>query len=459
MDRRLAAILSADVAGYSRLLGEDEEATVRALQDHLSAILPLVSEHGGHVIDTAGDGLLAEFPSVVGAVRGALAIQASMAARNEGVAESRRLEFRIGINQGEIVIDHGKAYGDGLNVAARLQAAAEPGGIAASGRVHEDVAGKLDVTWEDLGEQSLKNIARPVRVFRWASGVRAPAAAAAKLPPAILDRPSVAVLPFDNLGDQTGETYFSDGITEDIITGLARFRSLTVIARNSSFAFRGKAVDLTEIGRRLGASYILEGSVRRAANRVRVTAQLIEAATGAHVWAERYDRDLDEVFAVQDELARSIVSTLVGRIQDARLQQSLRKPTSSLAAYDCVLRGVASFRGFGESANQKAYEMFERAVALDPQYAQAHAYLAMAYLALHGHAAAPPEVLDTAFAIASRAIELDPQDSNGHRVVGLVWMYRRDFDSAEHHYRRALELSPDDPDRRMGLGYLLVMRG
>jgi adenylate cyclase len=452
MDRRLAAIFAADVAGYSRLIGEAEESTVRAMQAHQDDILPMISEQGGRVIDLAGDGILAEFPSVVAAVGCATAIQARVANRNSDLPADRRLEFRIGINQGEIVLDRGRVYGDGINVAARLQALAEPGGIAISDRVYEDVVGKLDIAWQDIGEQELKNIVRPVHVWLW------PSRQAPELRQAPAERPSVAVLPFDNLSGQPEETYFSDGITEDIITGLAHFRSLSVIARNSSFAFRDKPTGLPEIGRRLGASYILEGSVRRAGERVRITAQLIEAATGLHLWAERYDRKLEDIFNVQEEVARMIVATLAGRIQDERLRKALRKPTANLQAHDCMLRGLANLRGYGDD-NQSAYEMFERAIALDPHYALAHANLAEAYLGLHGYAAASPEVFDRAFGMASRALELDPQESNAHHVLALIWLFRRDFDASEQHFRRAIELNPNDADGILGLGYILVLRG
>jgi tetratricopeptide (TPR) repeat protein len=248
-------------------------------------------------------------------------------------------------------------------------------------------------------------------------------------------------------------------MTEEIITGLARFRSLFVIARNSSFAFRGKPIDIAEIGRKLGVSYILEGSIRRAGGRIRITAQLIEAATGAHLWAERYDRSLDDIFTVQDDVAQMIVSTLVGRIEESRLQQSLRKPTVSLAAYDCLLRGIAHYRGYADDDNQKAFTMFERAVALDPRYAVAHAYLARLELTLHGSAAAPAEVLDTAFRRATHALELDPLESRCHVALGVVWLYRRDHEAAEYHYRRAYELNPNDADQMMRLGALVALRG
>jgi adenylate cyclase len=454
MDRRLAAILAADIAGYSRLMGDDEEQTVRAMQGHYAALLPLIHEQGGRVINTAGDSVLAEFTSVVGAVRSAEAIQRLVAARNADIPASRRLEFRIGVNQGEIVVDQDEVYGDGVNVAARLQALADPGGIAISGRVYEDVAGKLDAAWRDAGEQTLKNIARPVRVWQWLEA-QMPEAPSLPLP----DRPSIAVLPFDNLSGSIDETFFSDGITEDIITGLARFRSLFVVARNSSFAFRGKPTSLIEIGRQLGVSYVLEGSVRRSGDRIRITAQLVEAANGAHVWADRYDRKLTEIFEVQDEVATTIVSTLVGRIEEAKFQQSLRKPTVSLAAYDFLLRGIVRFRGYEEDANRQACALFEKAIECDGRYALAHAYLALARLALHGYGAAPTDVKGASCAMARRSVDLDPQEGGCHRILGHVLLYVREYDVAEHHAKRAVELNPNDADGTIAMGYLLVQRG
>ena len=455
MDRRLAAILAADIAGYSRLMGDDEEQTVRALQELQAAVFPVIAEHGGRVINTAGDSILAEFASVVGAVRGAEAIQKLVASRNADIPASRQLQFRIGVNQGEIVVDREEVYGDGVNVAARLQAQADPGGVAISGRVYEDVAGKLDVAWRDAGEQVLKNIARPIRVWQWSEADAPPAAPSLPLP----DRPSIAVLPFDNLSGQAEETFFSDGITEDIITGLARFRSLFVVARNSSFAFRGKAVSLTEISRQLGVSYILEGSVRRAGDRIRIIAQLIEAASGAHLWAERYDRSLTEIFELQDEVATMIVSTLVGRIEDAKIRQSLRKPTVSLAAYDFLLRGIVHFRGYAAEDNSRACAFFEKALACDPSYALAHSYLAIARIALHGYGAAPADVKRASSAMARRGVDLDPQEGGCHRILGHVLRYIREYDVAEHHAKRAVELNPNDADGAAAMGDVLVERG
>ena len=458
VQRRMAAILAADVVGYSRLMGVDEAATLAALNAHRKELVDAkIAEHQGRIVKLTGDGMLVEFPSVVNAVACAAAVQRGMADRNVGISSDRRIEFRIGVNLGDVIVEGDDIFGDGVNVAARLEGIAPPGGIAVSGTVLDHIGNRLDVEFEDIGDHTLKNIERPVRVWRWVT--EPTAGAPASEPLALPDRPSIAVLPFDNLSGQPEETYFSDGITEDIITGLARFRSLFVIARNSSFAFRGKTLDLTEIGRKLGVSFILEGSVRRAGQRVRITAQLIEAASGAHLWAERYDRSLDDIFAVQDEVAQTIVSTLVKRIEDAKLQQSLRKPTTSLAAYDCLLRGLAHFRSDSDGANQLALEMFEKAVALDPRYAVAHSYAAYVPVVMHGHATAPAEVLDAAFAKARHALELDPQESRCHRILSTIYLYRRDYDMAEQHIRRAFDLNPNDTEVLIFKGRLLAARG
>ena len=458
VERRLAAILAADIVAYSRLIEMDEARTLAAIKALRTEVTdPLIAEHRGRIVKLMGDGAIVEFGSAVDAVACAVAIQEGVTIHQQQVPPEHRIVFRIGINLGDVVVENDDLLGDGVNIAARLEALAEPGGICVADAVQKQLMGKTDYAFEDAGERTLKNIARPVRVWRWTREPNHTADNNISLP--LPDKPSIAVLPFDNLSGQPEETYFSDGITEDIITGLARFRSLFVIARNSSFAFRGKPTGLAEIGRQLGVAYLLEGSIRRAGERVRVTAQLLEADTGMHLWADRYDRGLEDIFAVQEEVARTIVSTLVGRIQDASFQKSLRRPPASLAAYDCLLRGVVHYRGFGADDNRKAHEMFERAVALDPQYALAHAYLVAASLALHGAAAAPPEVVDAAFAAASHALELDPQESYCQSVVGLIWLYRRDYDAAEHHYRRALDLNPNDADRRMGLAFLLALRG
>ena len=454
VERRLAAVLAADIVAYSRLIETNEARTLTAIRALRSEVIdPLVADYKGRVVKLMGDGAIVEFGSVVDAVACAVAMQEGVAHHQREVPPENRIVFRMGINIGDVVVEGGDLLGDGVNIAARLEALAEPGGICIADAVQKQLAGKTDFAFENIGECTLKNIAQPVQVWRW-SGL-----AAVLAPPALPDRPSIAVLPFDNLGGQLDETYFSDGITEDIITGLAHFRSLFVIARNSSFAFRGKPTSIAEIGRQLGVAYLLEGSVRRAGPRVRITAQLIEASTSAHLWAERYDRSLDDIFAVQEEVAQTIVSTLVGRIEEARLRQSLPRPTTSLAAYDCLLRGLAYFRRDTESANQQAFEMFERAVVLDKRYAVAISYRAFVRVAEGGHAAAPTAVLDEAFTEAKHAVELDPLESRCHRILSTICLYRREYDMAEQHLRRAFDLNPNDADALIMKGRLLTFRG
>jgi len=454
--RRLAAVVVADVVGYSRMMEADEAGTLAVLrQRRTSVLVPTVQKHSGRIVKIMGDGALMEFGSAVNAVNAATERQRAMVTANAGLTPSSRIFLRIGINIGDVIGTGSDIYGDGVNVAARLEKLAMAGGICISAKVQEEIGGKVSVDFHDGGEQLLKNISRPVRVWHW------PEPQIANLPrqPAATTRPSIAVLPFDNLSGREADSFLSDGIAEDIITGLARFRGLFVIARNSSFMFRGEKTPLAEIGRQLGVEYLLEGSVRRAGSRIRVTAQLIDAATGAHVWAQNYDRPEEELFAVQDEVARTIVATLFGRIQDASLQKSSRKPPASLAAYECMLRGTAFFRGFGDDDNRKALAMFERALEIDPDYALAIAYRANALLSINGSAAASQEAIDSAFEAGSRALELDPQESNAHRLLAMVWLYRRDYEAAEPHYRRSLELNPNDADRIMSLGYFLSVRG
>lgn len=455
--RRLAAIMVTDIVAYSRLIEADEARTLAAIRTLRSEVVdPLIADHRGRIFKLMGDGAIVEFGSVVDAVVCAVALQEGTTVRQQDVPPESRIVFRIGINVGDVVVEDGDLLGDAVNIAARLEVLAEPGGICIADGVQKQLAGKTDFAFEDTGERTLKNIEQPVRVWSWA-GERTLTSSGAALP--LPDRPSIAVLPFDNLSGQPEDTYFSDGIAEDIVTGLAHFRSLFVIARNSSFTFRSKSVDLAEIGRRLGVSYLLEGSVRRAGPRVRITAQLVEAATVAHVWAERYDRSIDDIFAVQDEVTTTIVSTLVGRIEDAKLRQSLRKPTVSLAAYDFLLRGIARFRGYAEDDNRKACTFFEKAIASDPNYALAHSYLALAQIALHGYGAAPLDIKRASSAMARRGVDLDPQEGGCHRILGQVLQYMHELEAAEHHTRRAVELNPNDADGAISMGDLLVTKG
>jgi adenylate cyclase len=459
-ERRLLAIFAADVAGYSRLMRADEQGTLRALQADREVIDRLISEHGGRIANTAGDSILAEFPSVVDAVRCALTVQREVAKANEATRpDEQRLQFRIGVHVGDVVVKGGDLFGDGVNVAARLQALAEPGGVCLSEEAHRYAARPLSLTCIDLGQQEIKNLDGGIRAFS-VRPTGQPAPGERPNPPTRRpERPSVAVLPFDDLSGDGSDRYFSDGITDEIITGLARFRSLFVVARNSSFAFRDNSVDLAEVGRRLGVSFLVQGSVRRAGERLRITAQLVEAGTGLELWAERYDRHLDDVFAVQDEVAQMIASTLFGRIEDARLQQALRKPTDSMEAYDCFLRGLAHFRSFADDSNRQAAAMLERAVALDPQYALAHAYLAWVRVAVDGYAAASPAVIHAAFAMVSQAVDIDPQESRCHRLLGQICLMRREYDTAERHFHRTLELNPSDADGTHQMGFLMMIRG
>ncbi len=451
--RRLAAILAADVAGYSRLMGADEEGTLARLKAHQRELVePLIRQHQGRIVKTTGDGLLAEFASVVDAAQCALRIQRATADRNAATPEAARIAFRIGINLGDIIADEEDIYGDGVNVAARLEAAAEPGGVCVSGAVHEHVAGKLPLAFEDRGEQAMKNIARPVHVYALsAAGIAAlPAPEAPPRPSAepaggrpLPDRPSIAVLPFANFSGDPQQAYFSDGITEDIITELSRFRTLFVIARNSSFAFRGEEMEIGEIARRLGVQYVLEGSVRRAGQRVRITAQLIDAASGSHLWAERYDRDLSDVFEVQDEVVRTVAATVAGRLEAAGAELARRKPPESLAAYDYVLRGLEQLNLAGEEHNLEARRLFEKAVEIDPRYAAAQACLALSIFVQWNSSRAPGE-LEKAIEIGRRALALDDNDSRVHRTLSLIYAQLGEHDRADFHAARAVALNPND---------------
>jgi adenylate cyclase len=460
--RRLAAIIAADVAGYSRLMEADEDGTLARLKAHRSGLVdPKIKEHRGRIVKTTGDGLLCEFASVVDAVRCAVEIQRAMIDRNAATPADKRIVFRVGINLGDVIADEGDLYGDGVNVAARLEAMAEPGGLCLSGTVREHVADKLPFAFADLGEQTVKNLARPVHVFGLsAAGVAAlpkelASAIVARPASAPTDRPSIAVLPFDNLSGDPEQAYFSDGMTEDIITELSRFRSLFVIARNSSFAFRGERIEVGEIARRLGVQYVLEGSVRRAGNRVRITAQLIDAERGTHLWAERYDRDLEDIFAVQDEVVRTVVATVVGRLEVAGAEVARRKPPENLAAYDYVLRGVEQLNLSGDEHNAEARRLFEKAVELDPQYAVGHAYVGLA-LYVEWIGTRPPRELERALEIARKALALDENDSRVHRILSYIYGHLKQFDRAEFHGERSVALNPNDP--HAALGYAARLR-
>src|SRR5712692_6055182 len=340
--RRLAAVLAADVAGYSRLMGADEEGTLERLKALRRELVdPKIAEHKGRIVKTTGDGLLVEFASVVDAVRCAVAVQQAMPERNTSVGADSRIELRIGINLGDVIVEGDDLHGDGVNIAARIEALADAGGVFVSNTVHDHVRDRLPFVFEDLGEQQVKNIARPVRVYRvrniGAKTPSAPAAAALALP----DKPSIAVLPFANMSGDPEQEYFADGMVEEIITALSRIRWLFVIARNSSFAYKGKSPDLRQVGRELGVRYVLEGSVRKAGNRVRITGQLIDTTNGAHIWADRFDGALDDIFELQDQVASSVVGTIEPKVRQSEIERAARKPTANLTAYDLYLRALA----------------------------------------------------------------------------------------------------------------------
>jgi TolB-like protein/class 3 adenylate cyclase/tetratricopeptide (TPR) repeat protein len=372
--RRLAAIVSADVAGYSRLMGQDESGTLTALKALRQEVVdPAIASHGGRIVKTTGDGLLLEFPSVVNAVRCTVEVQTAMADRTADIAEDRRIAFRIGINIGDIIVEGDDIFGDGVNVAARLQEIAAPGGICVASRVHEDVRDRLDTAFDDGGTQTLKNIARPVQVWRWQPSTAqptkpAPAPTALPLP----DKPSIAVLPFQNMSGDPEQEYFVDGLVEDIITALSRFKSLFVIARNSSFAYKGKSPDIRRVGRELGVRYVLEGSARKAGNRLRITAQLIDTASGAHVWADRFEGTFEDVFAFQDEVTVKAVAAIAPRVERAEIERARRRPPGNTDAYDCYLRGLSCLSPMSADSSMEAMRLFAQATALDPDYAVAY---------------------------------------------------------------------------------------
>jgi adenylate cyclase len=361
VDRRLAAILAADVVGYSRLMEADEAGTVHLLREHRAAVDPLVAEHGGRIVKTTGDGVLTEFPSVVGAVQCAVALQQLMSERNAGVPSSRRMEWRVGIHLGDILVEGEDILGDGVNLAARLEGIAEPGGICISEDAFRQVRGKIETEFCDGGEQALKNITRPVRIYR-AGPASAPVssapAATAALP--LPDKPSIAVLPFQNISGDTEQEYFADGMVEEIITALSRIRWLFVIARNSSFTYKGQAVDVKRVGRELGVRYVLEGSVRKSGNRVRITGQLIDAETGAHLWADRFDGSLEDVFDLQDKVASSVVGVIEPALQAAEVRRSASRSIPDLTAYDLYLRALPLVLSFSREGLRNALELLER---------------------------------------------------------------------------------------------------
>jgi TolB-like protein/class 3 adenylate cyclase/Tfp pilus assembly protein PilF len=446
--RRLTTILAADVAGYSRLAGADEEGTVsrlRALRQELFD--PVVVANGGRVVKTTGDGSLIEFGSVVGAVRSAIEAQSKMAARNAVISSDERIEFRIGIHLGDVIVEaDGDLMGDGVNIAARLEGIAEPNGICLSEDAYRQVRDRLKDQFTDLGEQRLKNIARPVRVYRWATAQSAPKAASASSrgTTALFDKPSIAVLPFDNMSGDPEQEYFSDGISEDIITALSKLRWFFVIARNSSFIYKGKAVHMKQVAEELGVGYVVEGSVRKGGNRVRITVQLNDAATGSHLWAERYDRDLADVFAVQDEITEAIVAAIEPQLYAAENFRAQRKTPDSMDAWDLVMRALSHYWRVTRQDNVVAQALLEKAIAIDPNYGQALGVLAACH-AFSAHMGW--EDMATTLPMAERAalaaIRADGEDPWSHYALGCVYLLTRRLDDTLAEFEQALRLNPN----------------
>ena len=463
MARRLAAILAADVVGYSRLMSADETGTLRRLTELRQQVLePLITEHHGRIVKLMGDGMLVEFASVVDAVTCALAWQNGLAQREAVTEHDHRLKFRIGINVGDVIVDGDDIYGDGVNIAARLEGLAEPGGTLISDDAYRQVRGKIDAEFVELGERKLKNVAEPIRVYRTARAtLPQETSSAAARSASRLDKPSIAVLSFANLSADRGQQYFSDGITEDIITELSRFHSLFVMARISAPAFEARAINARELAAELGVDFVAEGSVRRAGDRVRISAQLVSVATGAHLWAERYDRELQDVFSVQDEVARSIASTISGRVEAAGRERVVRLSPTALRAYDLVLRAKALTSKYTREDNFQALNCAERAVGLDPSNARAHAHSAWChffnYMACW--VADHSDSLSKAFSSAQRAVVLDDTDSFPHTILGAVHMFRREYEESRSEHERAMALNPNDPEAHRYFGNLLAATG
>jgi len=492
VERRLAAILAADVAGYSRLMGQDEAGTFARLRTYRRELIdPKITEHRGRIVKTTGDGLLLEFPSVFEAVACAVAVQRGMAERNASTPEEQRIVFRVGINLGDVIVEQGDIHGDGVNVAARLETLAEPGGICVSGTVRDHIGDRLNLTFDDLGDQNLKNIARPVRVFRVRiadAGIAAASIEPASTPP-LSDKPSIAVLPFQNMSGDPEQEYFVDGMVEEIITALSRIRWLFVIARNSTFTYKGQVNDVKRVGRELGVRYVLEGSVRKGGNRVRITGQLVDALSGAYLWADRFDGLIEDVFEIQDKVASSVAGVIEPALQTAETTRSANRPTNDLTAYDLYLRAYALFFA---SAKQipEALRLLEQAIKRDPRYGPALAWAAMCCSRLDLDdrcedreanrlkgidfarralelAGDDPVILANAaqalahfredigamIALADRALALNPNFARGWHVSGTLRMVAGQLDIAIEHLEASLRLSPR---ARVGTTFLSI---
>lgn len=502
--RKLTAIISADVIGYSRLMRDNEEATVRDLAAHRILITEIIQQHHGRVVDSPGDNILSEFASVVDAVNGAIKIQDMIKKSNTAVPEDRRMEFRVGINLGDVIEEEERIYGDGVNIAARIEGLAAGGGIAISGTVYEHIKDKMSLGYHYLGEQDVKNIPEPVRVYRLLTepeeagrmlGEKRPKAgkwllaalsafaliilmvsgltlwyyylrptieigSIERMALPLPDKPSIAVLPFNNLSGDPEQEYFSDGITEDIITDLSKISGLFVIARNSVFIYKGKAVKIAEVGRELGVRYVLEGSVRKANGMVRITAQLVDASTQGHLWAQRYDRDLKDIFTLQDEVTQRIVTALAVKVTEDEQKRLLQRYTDNMEAYDYYLRGLEYFSQLTKTSNIMAREMLNKAIDLDPKFAAAYALLGLAHSQEWTQGwSQDSQPLEHAFELAQKAIALDDTLPSGYAILGEVYLHKNKHEKAIAAQQKAIALSPNDADGIAGLGGILTWAG
>jgi adenylate cyclase len=470
VERRLAAVLAADIAEYSRLMGADEEGTLARLKAVRKGIVdPAITSHRGHIVKTTGDGMLVEFASAVDAVRHAVEVQRCMAQQNAAVPQNQRIEFRIGIHVGDVIFDDNDIFGDGVNIAARLEGIAEPGGVCISDDAYRQVRGKVEIACDDLGPQPLKNIAEPMRAWRvrltgqTPSAVRSGSAVSQSQALPLPDKPSIAVLPFQNMSGDPEQEYFADGMVEDITTGLSRSKSLFVIARTSSFTYKGKAVDIKQVGRELGVRYVLEGSVRKSGNRVRITGQLVDAATGNHIWADRYESTLEDIFDLQDRVTMSVIGAIAPHLERAEIARAQRKPTESLQAYDYYLRALASFYRFStREANMEAFKLTQTANNLDPDFAAPFALGADCLVQRWGFgwSSGSAEDVTEARRLARRAIELDKDDPTVLALAGMaLGLFVGEVEEGAALLSRAISLDPNLALARIWNGFVQLFLG
>jgi adenylate cyclase len=465
--RKLTAILSADVKGYSRLMGEDEKGTVRILNTYKEVMTNLIERHRGRVVGAPGDNVLAEFGSVVNAVACAVEIQKELKTRNADLPENRRMDFRIGINLGDVIEDGEQILGDGVNIAARLESLSEAGGICISGTAYDQVENKLSLGYEYLGEQPVKNIAKPVRVYRVLVEPKAVAqrglevASKERMALPLPDKPSIAVLPFVNMSDDPKQEYFSDGITGEIITALSKVPNLFVIAHNSTFTYKGKPVKVKQVSEELGVRYVLEGSVQKSGDRVRITAQLIDALSSHHLWAERYDRDLKDIFALQDEITMKVITALQVELTAGEMAGMMAKGTKNIDAFIKYLQAYELISRANKERNASAKKILEEAVALDPEYPRLYMGLAIVHMydMWYGTTESPDQSLDLAFELAQKAISLDNSNATAHGILGHVYAMKRQYDRAIAECERAVFLDPNSAENIFWLGMALNWAG